>query len=377
MKKRDAQQLLNKYREGICTEEEKALLEKWYFSQPEREFDLSIEEIDAIGNEIWQKLPIHHQKRTIKMWPRIAAAMVLATVGVGSYFYFTGNNNQLTEYATDLAPGGNKAYLTLSDGRRISLTDAKDSKIAEQSGIKISKTADGQLLYEISDAALSAKAASGQYNTIDVPKSGQYQVRLPDGTKVWLNSASSLRYPLSFANLSARRVTLTGEAYFEVAHLKKQPFVVKTNAEEVEVLGTHFNVNTYNDEPETKTTLLEGSVKITPATAAQNKPEEAILKPGEQGVLTAGRIRISPADTEEALAWKSGYFIFKNEDVKSVMRKVARWYDVDVVYETDTKNITYEGSISRFKNVSELLHKFELTGSLKFKLEGRRITVMK
>lgn len=373
MEKWDARQLLENFRNGKSTAEEQAILEKWYLTLSDFELDLSIDDIDEIGKEIWAELPIHQPKRTTRLWPRIAAAAMIAlTLGVGTYVHFNQQHAGTTTYTSDIKPGSNKAVLTLADGRRISLTDASAGVIAAQSGIKISKTANGQLIYEISNAATGN---ANQYNTIEVPRSGQYQVRLPDGTSVWLNAASSLKYPVSFAKQATRQVTLTGEGYFEVTHSAKQPFIVKTNTEAVQVLGTHFNINTYTDEPETVTTLFQGSVKITPQHADAGTAK--ILKPGEQGILRGTRLNVTEADTQAALSWKNGYFIFKNESIPSIMRKIARWYDAEVVYADDVSDVTYEGSISRFKNVSELLHKFELTGTLKFKLEGRRITIMK
>lgn len=229
------------------------------------------------------------------------------------------------------------------------------------------------------------------YNTIATPKGGQYQVRLPDGSKVWLNAASSLKYLASFSAWNERKVELSGEAYFEVAKDKDHPFVVKTENQEVIVLGTHFNINSYKDEPATKTTLLEGSVRVsllgTTSTAStinttqkisKGKPAEIILKPGEQATLIGNNIRVSPQNAEDAIAWKDGYFMFNNESLESVMRKISRWYNLDVVFaDASIKNQTFYGRMSRFSKVSQVLKSLALTREVKFELKDNTIHVLK
>ncbi|MBE9602182.1 FecR family protein [Pedobacter sp. MC2016-24] len=321
-----------------------------------------------------------------KLWYRATiAAAVLVILSIGAFFFvqrtavLKHESDHLT--ANDIEPGGNKAILTLGNGRKIILNDAGLGTLAEQGGITISKTADGKLIYNL--AATPDAVAKGKtdrkdiYNTIATPKGGQYQVNLPDGTSVWLNSASSLKFSTAFKSQHKREVELTGEAYFEVAHDQKKPFVVVTRGQEVEVLGTHFNINSYADEPEVKTTLVKGRVRVSPTQKGHSiKLNPAILKPGEQAVLTANEMTLKTVDLESVIAWKKGYFLMKDEDIFSVMRKIERWYDVEIVYAGDFSGSTFEGSVSRFKNVSEILRKFELTGNMHFKIEGRRITVM-
>ena len=295
-----------------------------------------------------------------------AAALLFICLSAGLLFF----NNYAPDDQTqrnnlvknNIAPGSNKATLTLEDGRKIILTDAINGNLARQAGVNISKTADGQLVYKISNQ--ENKKLS--YNSIETPRGGQYQVNLPDGTRIWMNSASVLKVPTSFAAQTSRRVELAGEAYFEVAHDPKHPFKVKTANQEVEVLGTHFNINSYTDEASTRTTLLQGRVKVN----------STLLKPGQESVLTSNSILVKPADIETTMAWKNGYFIFKNEDLPGIMRKISRWYDVEIVYPESLADKHFEGSISRFKNVTEVLRKFELTGNIHFKIEGRRITAM-
>ena len=206
------------------------------------------------------------------------------------------------------------------------------------------------------------------YNTLATPRGGQYQLTLPDGSKVWLNAASSLRYPVAFLG-AERRVEVTGEAYFEVTKNASQPFKVSLrDNQEVDVLGTSFDINAYADEPEIRTTLLTGAVKT----------EGVTLKPGQQAAWTLNRpVRVrSDADVEEAIAWKNGKFIFSGGDIQSVMRQLERWYDVEVDYKGDFKGVELVGVISRFKNISEILNMLEQTHTVTFQVEGRRVTVL-
>jgi transmembrane sensor len=320
-----------------------------------------------------------------KLWYKASiAAAILMILSVGAFLLVqrTKSSKSNTDHlvAKDITPGSNKAVLTLGNGKRIILNDAGPGILAKQAGITISKTADGQLIYDLSATADAAKGKSDlreRYNTVATPKGGQYQVNLPDGTSVWLNSASSLRFSTTFKAQRKREVELTGEAYFEVTHDKKKPFVVISRGQEVEVLGTHFNVNSYADEPDVKTTLLDGSVRVSPSPGDQTKKlNTAILKPGEQSTLKETGITVKTVDLESVIAWKKGYFLMKDEDIYSVMRKIERWYDVEVIYAGDFSGNTLEGSVSRFRNVSEILRIFELTGNMHFKIEGRRITVM-
>lgn len=279
----------------------------------------------------------------------------------------------------DISAGRNRALLILGDGKRIDITDAKNGVLLKEKGVEVSKTADGQIVYR---AKVTANAETDQYNTIETPAGGQYQVVLPDGSKVWLNSSSSLKYPTVF-NKMARRVELKGEAYFEVAHVllengkSKMPFVVKTirtahEDQEVEVLGTHFNINGYNNEPAVATTLLEGLVKVSAKTLSP-----VLLKPGQQATLNQGHFKVSPADIESVVAWKNGDFVFR-EDLTTAMRKIARWYDVEVVYDSSApEKLMLGGWISRKNNISEVLNRIQSTGKVHFELTGRRVTVLK
>lgn len=259
---------------------------------------------------------------------------------------------QIAYTAQDIKPGGDKALLVLANGEKINLADTL-YRVQEQSA-----DTTGQLVY----------------NSISTPAGGQYRVLLPDGTRVWLNASSSLHFPVSFRSLKTRPVRLEGEAYFEVAHNKAQPFLVDAGEQQLEVLGTHFNIDAYANEPAIRTTLLEGAVLIKHHHAQDLR--ETRLKPGQQSALNAQKISVSEVDPDLALAWKKGYFSYKDEALPSIMRKLERWYDVEIVCDEELKDVHFEGTISRFKNVSEILRKFELTGLVHFKIEGRRITAM-
>jgi len=304
----------------------------------------------------------------------IAAAVAIVIIGLGLFFYTNRTSKQadVNKTAFDIKPGGNKAFLTLADGKRLTLTDVKNGEVAQQHGVKITKAADGQLIYTVS--SISNENNKNIYNTIETPKGGTYQVRLPDGTKVWLNAASTLKYPVSFIPSQARRVLLLGgEAYFEVAKDKKHPFIVQTDRQEVRVLGTHFNVNSYSDEKSDKTTLLEGSVKVITLNGSSKT-----LIPGQQSQITKTNISvIENIDLEDVTSWKNGYFKF-NEGLESIMNKVSRWYDMDIVYQTKPNNeAVFNGKISRNRSLKELLNMLEFVGDVHFKIEGRRIIVQK
>ncbi|HEY0176147.1 MAG TPA: FecR domain-containing protein, partial [Pedobacter sp.] len=267
-------------------------------------------------------------------------------------------------------PGGNKAVLTLADGSKISLTDAVNGALAEQAGITVNKTKDGQLIYTVSKIRPGTDSAA--YNTIETPKGGQYQVILPDGTSVWLNAASSLRYPAFFTG-NERKVQLEGEAYFEVAKNPAMPFRIVSKGQVAEVLGTHFNINSYQDEPGIKTTLLEGSVRVLNS----RSHTAVLLKPGQQSnTAIDGTTTLRNVNPEQYVAWKSGKFIFADANIESIMRQVSRWYNVEIEYKGDISKEKFGGRASRFTNVSELLEILELTDQVHFDIHGRRIIVM-
>lgn len=320
---------------------------------------------------IRQEVPIHPIRKYFK-YGIAAAVLIICSTFIYRYYKEEHTGDQLTaqHQQNDVNPGGNKAILTLADGSQISLTDAGNGELARQSGIIVTKTADGHIVYEITGGATNQNEAV--YNTISTPAGGQYQINLPDGSTVWLNAASSLKYPTVF-NEAERKVELKGEAYFEVAKNTAKPFIVSTNgagkAQEVTVLGTHFNINSYADEAVTKTTLLEGSIKVSSLNATK------ILQPGQQSTL-GNSLLVSNVDAALAVDWKNGYFNFDEESITSIMRKLARWYDIDVVYKGEVPTITFGAALSRDKKLSEILNLIQNTREIHFKIEGRRVIVM-
>lgn len=371
---KDARELLLKYHRGQATPEEKATLESWlHHFNAEIEHGLSDEQLQIAHQQNWAAVKLYTSKPPVPLWKKLTiAATILLCIGIAFYFYPTVPTvpHAQTVPTTPIVPGGNKAFLTLSNGQKISLTDATNGKLAEQSGIQITKTATGMLVYQLTDQPNPSGKIS--YNTIETPKGGQYQLILPDGSKVWLNAASTLTFPTSFASLKTRKVELIGEAYFEIAKNKTSPFIVKSAKQEVKVLGTHFNINAYADEQNTTTTLLEGSVNIV----GLNKAENVILKPGQQSTLNNNRISIAEINTEEAIAWKNGLFIFNDENIKSIMKKIARWYNVEITFKGNMEQISFVGNYARNKNLESLLENIELTEKVHFKIEGRRIEVI-
>ncbi|TZF84919.1 DUF4974 domain-containing protein [Pedobacter sp. BS3] len=397
--------LYEKCAAGDCTEQERRLLEEYRddFSLDKADWDTDqLGDEQVVINRIYTRLMNRIKKRpdTIWLWYKLplAAAVILIALCFGLYFHFHDVPVPVTklQQTAAIVPGSSKAVLTLGDGRKISLTDAANGILAEQAGAKISKQASGQLAYVTGTQAPSPSERAGGVarNTLTVPRGGEYQLVLSDGTKVWLNSASSLRFPAKFTG-KERRVELTGEAYFEVAKAPlipqrgkhslslgegrgeaRIPFIVTTANQEIEVLGTHFNVNAYNSR--VTTTLLEGSVKLKSA------GYELMLKPGQSGIRQPeGNFKAEPADIEAAVAWKNGYFVFHDEDIKSIMEQISRWYNVDVVYQGDVSNKAFYAKISRSEDITELLKNMEITGVVHFKIEagnafgkGRRVIVM-
>lgn len=330
-----------------------------------------------------------------KLFTKVAAAAVIVLLlSIGGYLYFNNNgyfnNNasirqaqgdtaQQKPFKKDITPGGNRAVLTLANGTQIILDSAANGTLAQQGNTKIIKLDNGQLAYDV----LNKKPGEVLYNTITTPGGGQYQIVLADGSKVWLNASSSLRFPISF-NGKERIVELTGEGYFEVAPLTtgigktrdKISFIVKIktpigDGSKIEVLGTHFNIMAYSDEATINTTLLEGSVKVW------NGNKSGLLKPGQQAKINtvSQAISVTNADTEKAVAWKNGQFMFRRDDIKTIIRQIGRWYDVDISYSEVIPSRLYSGTISKYVNASEVFKILEL-GGIKFKIEGKKVIVL-
>ncbi|MBS1500586.1 MAG: FecR domain-containing protein [Bacteroidetes bacterium] len=375
MQPENAKELLKKYREGTATDAEKELLGDWVLFGKLRDLDLTDAELEQELALLDEGLGLRRANVT-RLWPRIAAAAsLLLLLSVGGYLILhkakeTKQTQSLAQNQIhDIAPGGNKATLTLSDGRKIILSDAHNGTIASQGQTLINKTADGKLVYAgHSPSGTGSGELPAVYNTLTTKRGEQYQVILPDGSKVLLNAASSLRYPVAFTG-TERLVELTGEGYFEVVHDSKNPFKVKVNGEIVEDVGTHFDLNAYSDEPAVRTTLLEGSVKVSGGNSM------VMIKPGEQAILKNDAIRVVNADVDDAVAWANGLTTFESDDIYGVMRQVSRWYDVQVEYQGVMPQKHFSGAVSRAANLSEVLKVLELSG-IHFKVQGKTITVM-
>lgn len=348
--------------------EEQLLLNSWDTSAREKQ-NLGLKIKQSIDNELFDKVKfIKPKSNFLKLWQiSAAAAIIIAFVLSGLYFVRTRNESPEERFANDIQPGGNLAVLTLSDGRKINLATSKTGELANVDGISVKKSANGLLVFTVLNVDENINAEN--FNTIETPLGGQYQVNLPDGSKVWLNAGTKLKFPSHFAG-SKRVVELGGEAYFEVAKDKMHPFVVNSGTQQVEVLGTHFNVNSYGNEPAVKTTLLEGAVKVS------NFNTEKLIAPGEQAILNNNRFDVRQVDVTTAVDWKNGEFRFQDEGLKSILRKLSRWYGVKFILADGLDNLpAFSGSVSRFDQISVVLKMLEETGNIKFYINGKVVTV--
>jgi transmembrane sensor len=309
------------------------------------------------------------RKRFNKLIYAAAAILVLA-LSFGIYQYRAQKNREnlaANKIHQDVKPGGNKAILTLANGTKIELNGAQKGKLVQQGNTAVVKLANGSLAYVPGSSAVGSPVI----NTMSTPRGGQYNLQLPDGTVVMLNTESSISYPTAFAGKS-RNVTITGEAYFEVAKNKKMPFIVSFENQKVEVLGTHFDIRAYQEQPN-KTTLLEGSVKISTGN------EKQLLVPGQQAIydVSTKKFDVKTVDTEDIIAWKNGLFLFDNTDLDQVMLELARWYNIEVIYKGPKPTLNFTGEVKKSSNLSRVFKTLESTGGVKFKINGNTVTVEK
>ncbi len=385
MRKETLRTLLDKYHHQQLTEAEWQELNEWYHRLHFGDQDINawiaeagseVKLVDQLYSNFEQMIPVRKTKAKPRLiYQMAAAAAILLTMGASIYYLYEPHKKNATPdtrissvQESKILPGGDKAVLILGNGKQIILSEAITGKLAEEGQTAIRKTAAGEITYH---APAREESQELIINTIATPRGGKYTLILADGTKVWLNSASSLKFPASFNGVK-REVQLSGEGYFEVAHDVAKPFIVKSADQSIEVVGTHFNVNAYADEPQIQTTLLEGSVKVI------SHAQVRTLKPGQQSRLATDgqQIDIHEVNTEDVVAWINGYFLFQNENIQSVMRKISRWYDVEVEFAKDQQfNEQYGGSITRYSDVLKVLKMLEITGHVKFRIEGRRIMV--
>lgn len=387
MNRQEFLELIDKYLSGKASLEEEQLLLNYFDSfQLSDEWD---ERALGVKQELESKMLQRLQdavsrtnesarRRPVPLFPRwsVAAAIALLLLGAGGfYFWRQGNHPQHSpivqseaiRFKQDVAPGGNKAILTLGDGSEIMLDSAGNGEISHQGNTRITKHG-GQLAY---NTGAPAATPAITYNTITIPRGGQYKVQLPDGSVVWLNAASSLRFPVHFQG-TERKVELKGEAYFEIAAKTDMPFKVTVGNTEVAVLGTHFNVNAYENEAAIKATLLQGKIRVSSGSAAK------VLTPGQQARIPfgdeAGISITESSEAAQAAAWKDGMFVFDNTDLKNIMRQLERWYNVEI----DQQHLPdrqFTGMISRNVNLSRVLKMIEITSNLQFRIEGRNISI--
>lgn len=389
--------LLQRYADKTCTNDEKAQLMQLL---QQAEHDEAVQQL--IDQMMLERAPLHalpddtaesilqtilqagkqpvvaidtHQPR-LRMWRVAAAAIILLFLAVAGWLWLnptSSNDTVKTEKPTttsnEILPGGNKALLTLADGRTIVLDSTANGMIAKQGGATVFKRDDGQLDYN----AETQQTAELLYNQLRTPRGGQYQLRLPDGTNVWLNSMSSIRYPTTFTG-NERRIELSGEAYFEVAKNTAMPFKVSVDGKaEIEVLGTHFNINSYSDEPYVNTTLLEGSVRVRGLATRSSK----LIVPGEQVQLQQnGQLQVQKnVNIEQVMAWKNGVFYFDNTDLPTLLRQLSRWYAIDIVYEGTVPKRQFAGKMQRDLNLSQVLRILQ-TNKVRYRVEQQKLIIM-
>lgn len=373
-------ELLKKYNNQTASPEERKAVEDWYEKINGEEPDLDAGHLADVKANIFDHLehritpaaiqvPASSRFRIYSAY--LAKAAIFIGVLLGAAYLFIknpfGNEKQSLLANEKIQPGGNNAILQLANGAKIVLNQAADGQISSQQGISITKTKNGELVYTMTEQA-SANASA--MNIVTTPRGGQYHLILVDKTQVWLNSGSSITFPAVFS-AKERKVKITGEAYFEVAKNKSKPFVVATTKAEITVLGTHFNVNAYDNEETEATTLLEGAVSV------KSEGQQVLLKPGQQASLQKNTSRLNMReveDTEAAIAWKNGFFQFDNADPAAVMRQIARWYNVDVQYKGPLPVKQYNGKIPRGVSAVELVEMLSYSG-IHCTIQNNRIIV--
>ncbi|XCF07435.1 FecR domain-containing protein [Tamlana crocina] len=368
--------LLKNYRNGTLSDIEKDKLEAWYlYESSSSKKGLNENQLESSFKYIKSKLPVKRNPKVIGLWKRMAVAASVVLVMATGLYYFTRTSVsqvQLTEEVKEIAPGGNKGVLTLSNGKQIILDNLANNDTVVSEGEKdevtIKMNPNGLVSYQVGPST-GNNGGPDTFNTLSTPIGGQYSIILSDDTKVYLNATSLLKYPTHFKG-DKREVELEGEAYFEVAKDKSKPFFVKFKNQTIEVLGTHFNVQAYNNESFTKTTLIEGSIALS------YKDKKNIIRPGQQAKVNeeTSSIVVGSVDTATAVAWKNGRFKFDNADLKMVMKQLERWYDIQVEYRGDIPDLKFNGGTFMNKNLSEVLKVLELS-NIKFEVEGKTIIV--
>jgi len=370
MDKSEISVLFERYKKGECTEEEIQLLHEWLAQGNFERTEISEEEALHNLEPLESLLPLKRKTEQVYRLYQIAAyaASILLVLGLAYYYYqseflYNLQHTSLDEGLTALDPGSNKAVLRLDDGTSVLLDSVHENSVLHIDGASVQVNKKGQLVYLSQNTSDVAKS-----NEIITPKGGQYEVILSDGTHVWLNSESRLSFVNNFGNQSERHVELEGEAYFKVSHNAAQPFVVSVNGQHIKVLGTEFNVNAYHENNYVRTSLVEGSVLFN----------QSRLKPGESAFFKDNKVDIRQENMDDIIAWKNGYFIFFEETLEDAMKKICRWYDLDVSFADEgAKSILFGGSISKYENASKVFKMIEKAGNVNIKVHGRKIIINK
>lgn len=376
MEKNEIQELIRKYLSGECSPKERDLISRWYAEElHKREKEVNMEDPQKIKREIWQKViknrpQLKEQKKQKIFWIPAAAILLIGFLIAYQLHRLSAPNNSSVEWVdkdSKIVPGGNEAVLILENGKQYYLSNEAEGILDEEKSWVIRKPKEGLVSFESRSPATSLSVLT---NRIETPKGGMYQLILPDGSKAWLNSASSISFPSNFSQ-KERRISVSGEVYLEVEKDPKRPFRVETPYQNIEVLGTKFNINAYEDEPYTRTSLLEGSVKV------QGAEKQVVLQQGfEMRTSKEGEDKVDKADLEAILAWKDGLFQFDRVELDVLMRQLGRWYDVEVEYVGTYPQDEFVGKIERSEDIHNILDILK-AGEVNVTLKGRKLQVGK
>ncbi|MCD0486700.1 FecR domain-containing protein [Pedobacter sp. MC2016-14] len=362
--------IANRVATGEASEQEYKIYLTYYnaFQVKESAWDgISDEEKSSIKNLLSERIDQHIRPRILSLWPRLRLAAAVMALVIGTWLFTTNERMSVPEKpgisSASIKPGMNKAILTMASGKKFDLTALEKGASLKLENISITKRNDGSLIYSILPHRKSQEVS---YNNISTPRGGHIEINLPDGSHVFLNTASDMKIPSDL--VENRRVELLeGEAFFEIAHNKHKPFRVISPNQTIEVLGTKFNVNAYAEENVIKTTLQEGLVRVG----------NNIINPGQQAINSSGHIIVQSVDPEEAIAWMRGDFFFDGNSFESTMNMISRWYDVEIVYDYKPSGLHLSGQISRARSITEVLERLQELENVRFKIEGRRIRVIK
>jgi transmembrane sensor len=380
MEKKDFRKLLGRYTEGKCNPEEKNSVENWFLHYEDLEmatfsYKKMANDRDIILNELLAKTAKGKIVRLPLVWKAVASILLISGLSISTYLYFNkaGDTAHNRKVVLNINPGKSQAVLKLANGKTISLEDVPNGTIENIDRTKVNKADSGMVVFTAQTTGSTNQNTSPQFSELSTPKGGKYSLILSDGTKVMLNASSSIRFPDHF-NKGNRMVYITGEVYFDVRHLKDNtPFVVVLPQQKVEVLGTRFTINSYQDEPDIKTTLLDGKVKVS----SMVSDKSVILSPGEQAIVSNSKISKNLTNTAISTAWLNDDFLFIDEDLPSIMKQLQRWYNVDVHYMTNVGGIHFSGAISRKKTLQEVLETMSSIKKLNFKVQNRVIIISK